>query len=105
MVVVSVGANISSRFVLSRMMLLMLPLFLRLQSEIGKGDKGKKTCGGKDIVEGGDGGAGESRGDREIMLVGTAKKRSSISIEFDSFVSSSIVEIGCIIVVITASFI
>ena len=84
-------------------MLLMLPLFLRLQSEVGKGDKGDKRCGGggKVIVAGGDRGNDDGRGDREIMVGDRAMKRSSISIECDSSDCSSIVKIGSVVVVIT----
>lgn len=76
----------------------VLPLVLRVQSEVGNGDKGVKSCG-KEIVAGGDKGAGESRGDRELTVGERAKKRSSTSIEFDSSICSSVVEIGFVVTV------
>lgn len=82
-------------------MLLMLPLPLRVQPEVGNGDKGEIICGGKEIVVGGDSGAGEGRGNREILVSGRAKKRSSISVECEeSSICSSDVEIGFVVAVV-----
>lgn len=80
-----------------------LQLLLRVQPEVGNGDKGEKSCG-KEIVAGGDKGAGESCGDRELTVGARAKKRSSISIEFDSSSCSFMVVFGCVVAAIAAFF-
>jgi len=91
----------SSTLKFSRTIVFLLPLFLLVHPEVANGDKGKKICG-KETVVGGEIGLGENRGDKESVVVGRAKKRSSISIECDLSICSSIDEIGFVFVDIAA---
>lgn len=79
----------------------VLPLLLLVHPEVANGDKGEKICG-KAIVVGGEIGLGENRGDKESVVAGRAKKRSSISIECDLSICSSMDEIDFVFVDIAA---
>lgn len=85
---------------LSRTIVLALPLPLRRERGGGNGDGGEKTCEGREMAVGGEKGSGERRGDRFIVLDGSSKKRSSISIaEETSSIWSSSIETGFVTVV------
>lgn len=88
---------------LSRSIVLALPLLLRTERWGDNGDRGKKSCRGKEIVVGREKGAGESLGGRAIVLDSRAKKRSSMSEDEELSIWSPTVETGFVIVVI-ASF-